>query len=95
MIYNNIILTVNKEQDVEEIEGLLGEQGRLSRAEPGCARFEVYHSQADPKVFFLIEQWESPEALDAHRLEKAYLEIYKPKVLPKASRVPHPSTLVE
>lgn len=95
MIYNNIILTVNDEADVPEIEGLLAEQGRLSRAEPGCARFEVYHSQSDPKVFLLIERWESSETLDAHRLAKAYTEIYKPQVLPKATRVAHVSTPVE
>ena len=95
MIYNNIILTVNDEADVSEITGLLAEQGRLSRAEPGCARFEVYHSEADPKVFLLIERWESQAALDAHREAKAYTEIYKPQVLPKATRMAHPSTPIE
>lgn len=95
MLCSNIILTVNDESDIDEIRDLLAEQGRLSREEPGCLRFEVYHSQADPKMFILVERWESQEALDVHRTAKAYTEIYQPKVLPKASRVPHPSTLVE
>jgi quinol monooxygenase YgiN len=95
MIYANIFLTVRDEQKVEEIRGLLAEQGRLSRAEPGCLRFEVYHSQNDPKVFLLCERWESAEALDVHRTARAYKEIYQPKVLPFVDRVPHPSTLVE
>jgi quinol monooxygenase YgiN len=95
MLYTNIVLTVNDEKDVPAIRDLLREQGRLSRAEPGCLRFEVYHSQSDPKVFLLCERWESAEALDVHRTAKAYTEIYKPQVLPKVSRVPHPSQLVE
>lgn len=95
MIYVNIVLTVKDAGDVKEIRGLLGEQGRLSRAEPGCRRFEVYHSQNDPKVFLLSEHWESQEALDMHRKAKAYTEIYQPKVLPRVERTPHPSVLVE
>lgn len=95
MICVNIILTVKDAADVEAIRGLLAEQGRLSRAEPGCLRFEVYHSNEDAKVFILNERWESQEALDVHRTAKAYTEIYQPQVLPKVECVPHPSTLVE
>ena len=95
MICNNVIITVKDEKDVEAVRDLLAEQGRLSRQEPGCLRFEVYHSQKDPKVFLLIERWESDEALDAHRQAKAYQEIYKPQVLPRVDRVSHPCTLIE
>lgn len=95
MIRMIIVLTVNEGQRVDEVRELVAEQGRLSRAEPGCARFEVYHSREDPRVFMLHEWWESQEALDAHRKAKAYTEIYKPKVLPRVTRVPHPSDLVE
>ena len=95
MIYTNIYLTVKEIDRVEEIRALLAEQGRLSRAEPGCLRFEVYHSQTDPRVFLLCERWESAEALDVHRTARAYKEIYQPKVLPHVDRVPHPSQLVE
>ncbi len=95
MICSNILLTVKSESDIDEIRDLLAEQGRLSRAEPGCLRFEVYHSQNDPRMFILVERWASQEALDVHRTAKAYTEIYQPKVLPKADRVPHVSTLIE
>jgi quinol monooxygenase YgiN len=95
MIYLNIWLTVKEQSDVEQVQGLLSEQGRLSRQEPGCARFEVYHSQTDPLVFMLCERWESQSALDKHREGKAYTTIYKPQVLPLVDRVPHPSTLIE
>lgn len=95
MICLNVILTVRDEKDVPEIRRLLAEQGRLSRGEPGCLRFEVYHSQTDPKVFLLNERWESDEALEQHRRAKAFKEIYEPQVLPKVDRTPHPAELVE
>ena len=95
MIHNNILLAVKDENHIDEVGGLLREQGRLSRQEPGCARFEVYHSRSDPKVFILVEWWASSEALDVHRTAKAYTEIYKPKVLPLVERTAHPSSLVE
>jgi quinol monooxygenase YgiN len=95
MIYGNIILTVKDDGDIAEVRSLLAEQRRQSLLEPGCERFEVYQSQADAKVFILVERWASQQALDDHRLAKAYNEIYKPKVLPRVDRVPHLSTLVE
>ena len=95
MICLNIVLTVKNADDIDEVRGLLAEQGRLSRQEPGCLRFEVYHSQADPQIFILNERWESRDAHEIHREAKSYKEIYKPKVLPKVDRVAHPSDLVE
>src|SRR5271156_447650 len=95
MIYANVLLTAKDEKDIPALSDWLREQGRLSRKEPGCSRFEVYHSKSDPKVFLLVERWESAEALDVHRTAKAYTEIYKPHVLPKGTRSPHPALLVE
>lgn len=94
MIYLNVVLTVKNANDVAEIESLLAEQGRLSRAEPGCVRFEVYHSQNEPQVFILNEHWADQAAVDAHRKAAAYTTIYQPKVLPKVDRIPHPSKLI-
>lgn len=95
MLCINIILTVTDANDVDTIRDLLAEQGRLSREEPGCLRFEVYHSQDDPQVFILNERWESKEAHAVHKEAKACQEIYIPQVLPKVTRTPHYSTLVE
>ncbi|MDB4614090.1 antibiotic biosynthesis monooxygenase [bacterium] len=89
-----IQLTVTDAADVEEIRGLLAQQATMSRAEPGCVKFDVLQSQSEPTVFFLLEQWESAEAHEVHRTAAAYLEIYQPKVLPKASRVAHVSDVV-
>ena len=94
MIYNNVVLTVNNESDIEEVRSLLAEQAQRSSEEPGCVRFEVYHSQADEQQFLLIEQWETQEDLDRHKEAKAFTELYIPKVIPLVSRVPHPSDLV-
>lgn len=95
MICLNILLSVKDPASVDTVRGLLAEQGRLSRAEPGCLRFEVYHSQTDPRVFVLNERWSDQAALDAHRRATAYTTIYQPRVLPLVDRTPHPSTLVE
>ena len=91
----NIILRVIAPADVPKVRELLREQGRLSRQEPGCLRFEVYHSESDPAIFILNERWESQSALDVHRTGKAFLEIYKPQVLPIVERTPHVSKLIE
>ena len=95
MIIVNIHLTVKDRADIEKVARLLTEAGRLSRQEPGCARFEVYHSTADESRFFLCEYWESQDAIDAHRKATAYTTIYQPQVLPLVVREPHPSKLLE
>ena len=94
MIHNNVLVTVKNEADIPLIRELLTEQCRLSREEPGCVKFDVFHSQADRKLFFLVETWSNQETLDQHRLAPAYVEIYKPKVLPLVDRTPHPCDLL-
>ena len=59
MIYNNLLLTVKDDTNIDTVQKLLVEQATLSREEPGCARFEVYHSREDRSLFILVEQWES------------------------------------
>lgn len=95
MIYLNILLQVKDPADVEKVKSLLSEQGRLSREEPGCMRFEVYHSANDPTMFILNEWWDSQPHLDDHRKAKAYTTVYQPHVIPLVNRTPHPSTLIE
>lgn len=94
MIYNNVMLTVNTPGDVEEVRSLLAEQARRSVEEPGCVRFEVYQSQSDPQQFLLVEQWQSQQDLDRHKLAKAFTELYIPKVIPLVTREPHLSDRV-
>jgi quinol monooxygenase YgiN len=37
-----------------------------SRAEPGVLRYEAFRVADDPRTFYLVESYESAEALDAH-----------------------------
>jgi len=95
MVCLTILLTVRDAADVPNVRAHLVRAMTLSRREPGCERFDVYHSEAEPRRFTLVEHWSSPEALDAHRLAEAYTTIYKPQVLPLVDREPHPSDLLE
>jgi quinol monooxygenase YgiN len=95
MYHLNVWLTVNDAANIETVRGLLSEAMRLSRAEPGCARFDVYHSEADPSKFLLVEWWQEKADWEAHRTRKAVTEIYVPKVLPLVKREPHVSVLLE
>jgi quinol monooxygenase YgiN len=95
MICLNVLLTAKDPADVPKIRDLLVQAMRKSRAEPGCQRFDVYHSTAEPKRFTLVEHWASQEAIDAHRLAEAYTTIYKPQVMPLVDREGHPSTLLD
>lgn len=91
----NVILNVKAAEDVAKVSELLGEAGRLSRTEPGCLHFEVCHSTSDPMTFMLIERWESEQAWQDHRKEKAFTTIYQPQVLPLVDRTPHFCEIVE
>jgi quinol monooxygenase YgiN len=95
MICLNVLLTAKDPADVPKVRDLLVQAMRKSRSEPGCLRFDVYHSTAEPKRFTLVEHWASQEAIDAHRLADAYTTIYKPQVMPLVDREGHPSTMLE
>lgn len=91
----NVWLTVKDSENIGAVAGLLAEATLWTRKEPGCLRFEVYHSEADPKKFLLVERWEQRSDWETHRTAKAFSEIYAPKVLPLVDREPHISSLIE
>ena len=95
MICLNVLLTAKDAADVPRLREHLAAAMRSSRTEPGCLRFDVYHSTAEPRRFTLVEHWADQAALDAHRLAAAYTTIYKPHVMPLVDREGHPSTLLE
>jgi len=94
MICLTILLTAKDAADVPKIRDLLTQAMRKSRAEPGCLRFDVYHSTAEPRRFTLVEHWADQAAIDAHRLAEAYTTIYKPQVMPLVDREGHPAELL-
>lgn len=85
----NVILTVKNENDIARAGELLREAGQLSRREPGCLTFEVCHSENDPRVYILVERWESRQDWEVHKTARAFTTIYQPQVLPLVERVPH------
>jgi quinol monooxygenase YgiN len=91
----NVLLTVKDAANTDTVRDLLTQCGRLSRQEPDCISYVAFQSQADPKLFMLIERWESEAAWQAHKTREAVTTIYLPKVIPLVDRVPHISTLLE
>jgi quinol monooxygenase YgiN len=89
MVYLNVWLTVKEAANVEHVRQCLTELTHLSRAEPGCLRYEVYHSENDPTKFLLVERWATKADWEAHRTAPGYTEIYAPKVIPHVDRQPH------
>jgi quinol monooxygenase YgiN len=94
MIYNNVNLSVTDTINIDKVSALLADLAKSSLTEPGCVRFDIFHSQSDPQFFLLIEEWETDAHLVAHKEASAFAEVYVPSVLPLVSRVPHPSTRV-
>ena len=89
MVFNNVLLSAKDPQRITEISGLLRQQASLSSVEPGCERFDVFQSEAEPELFLLIEVWASEGHLAQHRKAQAFTQLYQPKVLPLVHREPH------
>ena len=95
MFYINVWLTVKEEANIPKVRDLLTQAARSSRAEPGCSRFEVYHSEADASRFLLCEHWNTRADWETHRTGEAFTTIYQPQVIPLVNREPHISRMVE
>ena len=95
MFYLNVWLTVKRDEDIARVGELLATAQKWSREEPGNRRFEVYHSETDPRRYLLCEHWETKADWETHREAKAFREVYAPQVLPQVDREPHPSQLLD
>ncbi|HMK71936.1 MAG TPA: putative quinol monooxygenase [Myxococcaceae bacterium] len=58
-----------------EAADLLRRLTPLSRAEPGCRMYQAHRSLADPRRFFLYEQYVDQAAVDAHRASPHFEEL--------------------
>ncbi|MEI2804851.1 putative quinol monooxygenase [Albidovulum sp.] len=58
-------------EEADRVAALLPEHTRLSRAEAGCLRFEVWRSQADPCRFAVSECFRDRAAFEAHQARAA------------------------
>jgi len=54
-------------EESDRVSVYLPEHIRLTRAEPGCLRFEVMRSHADPVRFAVAETFRDRSAFEAHQ----------------------------
>jgi quinol monooxygenase YgiN len=64
------MFSINGRRD--ELVGLLERFERWARDEPGCRRYTVAATLADPGRFVLVSEWENGEALDSHYRSEAF-----------------------
>ena len=84
MICLNVLLLAKDAGDVPAIRDHLTRALRLSRTEPGCLRFDVYHSTAEPRRFVLVEHWASQQALDEPHIRQ--IGVFSPMEYPTAAQ---------
>lgn len=89
MVDLTVVLTAKDPGSLPLLREMVTTQVTLSRQEPGCIRFLAFESETAPGTFFLVERWESQEALDTHRKAHAVTTLYIPKILPLVDRVAH------
>jgi autoinducer 2-degrading protein len=53
-----------------------------TRREPGCRMYLVHRSAANPRQFFIYEQYDDQAALDAHRAAPHFAEHVRDGLLP-------------
>ncbi len=58
-------------EEADRVAALLPDHIRLTRAEPGCLRFEVLRSSADPTRFAVSEAFCDRAAFEAHQMRAA------------------------
>lgn len=58
-------------EEADRVSELLREHIRLTRAEPGCLRFEVLRSHSDPTRFAVTETFRDRAAFEAHQARTA------------------------
>ncbi len=64
------------EDRADEAEGMLRELAVASRAEPGCAGYEVMRgSGADRSAFVLFEAWRDQTAIDTHQAAEHFIRL--------------------
>ncbi len=75
MLVNTVRYTF-PEDKADEVGRLLRELGAASRAEAGCAGFDVCRGDADnPGTFVLFEKWRDQAALDAHQAAEHFVRL--------------------
>jgi quinol monooxygenase YgiN len=58
----------------DELVTLLQRFGSWAGGEPGCRRYTIAATLADPGRYVLVSEWDSEEALDAHYRSTAFAD---------------------
>jgi quinol monooxygenase YgiN len=65
------VIKSGHEDEAERLFRVLSEH---TRREPGCRMYLVHRSPIDARRFFLYEQYDNQDALDAHRSSSHFAE---------------------
>lgn len=60
------VIFIFSPDNVEEAKAACVSTQKIVEIEEGCISFRFYQDLEDPTVFFLFEEWESQETLEAH-----------------------------
>lgn len=55
-----------KADKIEEFTQVASKLVAMARTDAGCIAYELFQDQNDKQCFAIIEEWERPEALQAH-----------------------------
>lgn len=91
MFHLIVNLTTRTADLVATIQDAVERMRPMCLAEPGCVSWDAYQCTVDPRVFTLVEVWESEEAWEAHGELEAIQTVYLPQIVPHADRAVYPS----
>lgn len=61
-----IATVIARDGKANQLASVLRSLIKPTHEELGCKRYELWQNEANPNEFRFVEEWESPEALDAH-----------------------------
>jgi quinol monooxygenase YgiN len=67
----------------ERVAELIGELGPASRAEPGCLTWLPHRSMAEPRLFWLYEEYADEAAYDVHQETEHFTRLVKGEAIPE------------
>ncbi len=82
MAYVVAAIWTAKEGQEEKIFEVLKKMTPLSRQEPACLYYQVQRSSADPRIFFLYEQYVNAAGYEAHMATPHFEHYVKGEAIP-------------
>ncbi len=82
MAYVVAAIWTAKEGQEEKILEVLKKMTPLSRQEPACLYYQAQRSSADPRIFFLYEQYVNAAGYEAHMATPHFEHYVKREAIP-------------